>query len=101
MPLEGRILKIKSHIKRYPIEFLEGGNLNSTPIGFDIENKILEFSLYINKERKYLLFNPTQHPTTLANPILLQPDDEISLSPSSNEPIIINGFIVLIIELDL
>ena len=101
MPLEGRILKIKSHIKRYPIEFLEGGNLNSTPPGYDIENKILEFSLHINKERKYLLFNPTQSPTTLANPILLQPDDEISLSPSYNEPIIINGFIVLIIELDL
>ena len=101
MPLEGRILKIKSHIKRYPIEFLEGGNLNSTPPGYDIENKILEFTLYINKERKYLLFNPTQSPSTLANPILLQPDDEISLSPSSNEPIIINGFIVLVIELDL
>ena len=100
MPLEGRILKIKSHIKRYPIEFLEGGNLDSTPIGYDVENKILEFTLYINKERKYLLFNPTQNPTTLANPILLQPDDEISLSPSSNEPIIINAFVVLVIELN-
>ena len=100
MPLEGRILKIKLHINRYRIDFLEGGNLNSTPINYDIENKILEFSLKIN-DRDYLLFNPTQKPTTLANPILLQPDDEISLSPISDEPIRINAFVVLVIELNL
>ena len=100
MPLEGRILKIKLHINRYRIDFLEGGNLNSTPINCDIENKILEFSLKIN-DRDYLLFNPTQKPTTLANPILLQPDDEISLSPISDEPIRINAFVVLVIELNL
>ena len=99
MPLEGRILKIKLHINRYRIDFLEGGNLNSTPINYDIENKILEFSLKIN-DRDYLLFNPTQKPTTLANPILLQPDDEISLSPISDEPIRINAFVVLVIELN-
>ena len=100
MPLEGRILKIKLHINRYRIDFLEGGNLNSTPINYDIENKILEFSLKIN-DRDYLLFNPTQKPTTLANPILLQPDDEISLSPISDEPIRINAFAVLVIELNI
>ena len=100
MPLEGRILKIKLHINRYRIDFLEGGNLNSTPINYDIENKILEFSLKIN-DRDYLLFNPTQKPTTLANPILLQPDDEISLSPISKEPIRINAFVVLVIELNI
>ena len=100
MPLEGRILKIKLHINRYRIDFLEGGNLDSTPINYDIENKILEFSLKIN-DRDYLLFNPTQKPTTLANPILLQPDDEISLSPISDEPIRINAFVVLVIELNL
>ena len=100
MPLEGRILKIKLHINRYRIDFLEGGNLDSTPINYDIENKILEFSLKIN-DRDYLLFNPTQKPTTLDNPILLQPDDEISLSPISDEPIRINAFVVLVIELDI
>ena len=103
MPLDGKLLKIKTHTKRYPIEFLEGGNLNSTPPGYDIENKILEFTLHVNDEDKFLINNPNQGSTTtiLLNPILLQPDDEISLSPSSNEPIIINGFIVLVIELNI
>ena len=39
MPLEGRILKIKTHTKRSAIDFLEGDKLSSTPIGFDVENK--------------------------------------------------------------
>ena len=103
MPLDGKLLKIKTHTKRYPIEFLEGGNLNSTPPGYDIENKILEFTLHVNDEDKFLINNPNQGSTTtiLPNPIPLQPDDEISLSPFSNEPIIINGFIVLVIELNI
>ena len=98
MPLDGRLLKIKSHVKR---SALDGGGLSETPIGFDIENKILEFRLFVNDEERYLIFNPTQSPTTLANPILLQPDDKITLFPNSNEPIRIVAFIVLIIELDL
>ena len=103
MPLDGKLLKIKTHTKRYPIDFLEGGNLNSTPPGYDIENKILEFTLHVNDEDKFLINNPNQGSTTtiLPNPIPLQPDDKISLSPSSNEPIIINGFIVLVIELNI
>ena len=98
MPLEGRVLKIKTNIKR---SALDGGGLSSTPIGFDIENKILEFSLRVNGEERYLIFNPTQSSPTLANPLLLQPDDEIKLFPFSNEPIRIVAFIVLIIELNL
>ena len=98
MPLEGRILKIKSHVKR---SALDGGGLSETPIGFDIENKILEFKLYVNDKERYLIFNPTQSPTTLANPILLQPDDKITLFPNSNEPIRIIAFIVIVIELDI
>ena len=98
MPLEGRILKIKTNTKR---SALDGGGLSSTPIGFDIENKILEFSLRVNGEERYLIFNPTQSSPTLANPLLLQPDDEIKLFPFSNEPIRIVAFIVLIIELNL
>ena len=98
MPLEGRILKIKSNVKR---SALDGGGLSATPIGFDIENKILEFRLKVNDEERQLIFNPTQSSPTLANPMLLQPDDEIKLFPYSNEPIKIVAFIVLIIELDL
>ena len=98
MPLEGRILKIKSHVKR---SALDGGGLSETPIGFDIENKILEFKLYVNDKERYLIFNPTQSPTTLANPILLQPDDKITLFPNSNEPIRIIAFIVILIELNI
>ena len=98
MPLEGRILKIKTNTKR---SALDGGGLSSTPTGFDIENKILEFSLRVNGEERYLIFNPTQSSPTLANPLLLQPDDEIKLFPFSNEPIRIVAFIVLIIELNL
>ena len=99
MPLEeGRILKIKTNTKR---SALDGGGLSSTQIGFDIENKILEFSLRVNGKERYLIFNPTQSSPTLANPLLLQPDDEIKLFPFSNEPIRIVAFIVLIIELNL
>ena len=98
MPLEGRILKIKSHVKR---SALDGGGLSETPIGFDIENKILEFKLYVNDKERYLIFNPTQSPTTLANPIILQPDDKITLFPNSNEPIRIIAFIVIVIELNI
>ena len=98
MPLEGRILKIKSHVKR---SALDGGGLSETPIGFDIENKILEFKLYVNDKERYLIFNPTQSPKTLANPILLQPDDKITLFPNSNEPIRIIAFIVIVIELNI
>ena len=101
MPLEGRILKIKTHTKRSAIDFLEGDKLSSTPIGFDIENKILEFSLRVNGEEKYLIFNPTKSSPTLANPLLLQPDEEIKIARISNEPFKIVAFIVLIIELNL
>ena len=101
MPLEGRILKIKTHTKRSAIDFLEGDKLSSTPIGFDIENKILEFSLSVNGEKKYLIFNPTKSSPTLANPLLLQPDDEIKIALISNEPFKIVAFIVSIIELNL
>ena len=98
MPLDGRILKIKSHVKR---STLGEGIINDTPVGFDVENKILEFRLFVNDKERYLIFNPAQSPTTLANPILLQPDDKITLFPDSNEPIRIIAFIVIEIELDI
>ena len=101
MPLEGKILKIKTNTKRSALDFLEGDKLSSTPIGFDVENKILEFSLRVNGEEKYLIFNPTKSSPTLANPLLLQPDDEIKIARISNEPFKIVAFIVLIIELNL
>ena len=103
IPLEGRILKIKTHTKRYIIDFLEGGNFESTPVGLNIENINLEFSLHVNDKEKFLISNPTQGSTTttLKTPILLQPDDKIKLFPHSKEPIRIVGFIVLVIELDL
>ena len=102
MPLEGRLLKIKTHTKRYVIDFLEGNNFGSTPVGFDIENENLEFSLRVDDEEKFLISNPNQGSTTtiLINPILLQPDDEIKLLCLSKVPIRIIGFIVLVIELN-
>ena len=97
MPLDGRILKIKSHVKR---STLGEGVINETPIGFDVENKILEFKLLVNDEDRYLIYNPTQSLTTLTNPLILQPGDVIKLFPNSNEPIRILAFIVLVIELN-
>ena len=98
MPLDGRIIKIKSHVKRTT---LGEGVINETPIGFDVENKVLKFRLRVNDEERHIIFNPTQSPTTLSSPILLQPDDKITLYTQSNEPIRIAAFIVLVIELDL
>ena len=100
-PLEGRILKIKIHTKRSAIDFRVEDKLVSIPVGSDIENKILEFSLRINGEEKHLIFNPTTISPILANPLLLQPGDEIEIKPISKEPFKIVAFIVLIIELDL
>ena len=101
MPLEGRILKIKSSVKRSAFDFLEGDKLDSTPIGFDIENKVIEFSLRVNGEEKHLIFNPNTISPILANSLLLRPGDEIKIKPISKEPFKIVAFIVLIIELDL
>ena len=98
MPLDGRIIKIKSHVKRTT---LGEGVINETPIGFDVENKVLEFRLRVNDEERHIIFNPTQSSTTLSNPILLQPDDKITLYTESNEPIRIAAFIVLVIELNI
>ena len=98
MPLDGRIIKIKSHVKRTT---LGEGVINETPIGFDVENKVLEFRLRINGEERHIIFNPTQSSTTLSNPIPLQPDDKITLYTESNEPIRIAAFIVLVIELNI
>ena len=98
MPLDGRIIKIKSHVKR---TILGEGVINETPIGFDVENKVLEFRLHVNGEERHIIFNPTQSPTTLSNPIPLQPDDKITLYTQSNEPIRIAAFIVLVIELNI
>ena len=98
MPLDGRIIKIKSHVKRTT---LGEGVINETPIGFDVENKVLEFRLRVNGEERHIIFNPTQSSTTLSNPIVLQPDDEITLYTQSNEPIRIAAFIVLVIELNI
>ena len=98
MPLNGRIIKIKSHVKRTT---LGEGVINETPIGFDVENKVLEFRLRVNGKERHIIFNPTQSSTTLSNPIPLQPDDKITLYTQSNEPIRIAAFIVLVIELDL
>ena len=98
MPLDGRIIKIKSHVKRTT---LGEGIINETPIGFDVENKVLEFRLRVNGEERHIIFNPTQSSTTLSNPILLQPDDKITLYTESNEPIRIAAFIVLVIELNI
>ena len=98
MPLDGRIIKIKSHVKRTT---LGEGFINETPIGFDVENKVLEFRLRVNGEDRHIIFNPTQSSTTLSNPIPLQPDDKITLYTQSNEPIRITAFIVLVIELNI
>ena len=98
MPLDGRIIKIKSHVKRTT---LGEGVINETPIGFDVENKVLEFRLRVNGEERHIIFNPTQSSTTLSNPIILQPDDKITLYTQSNEPIRIAAFIVLVIELNI
>ena len=98
MPLDGRIIKIKSHVKRTT---LGEGVINETPIGFDVENKVLEFRLRVNGEERHIIFNPTQSSTTLSNPIVLQPDDKITLYTESNEPIRIAAFIVLVIELNI
>ena len=98
MPLDGRIIKIKSHVKRTT---LGEGVINETPIGFDVENKVLEFRLRVNGEERHIIFNPTQSSTTLSNPIPLQPDDKITLYTESNEPIRIAAFIVLVIELNI
>ena len=98
MPMDGRIIKIKSHVKRTT---LGEGVINETPIGFDVENKVLEFSLRVNGEERHIIFNPTQSSTTLSNPIVLQPDDKITLYTKSNEPIRISAFIVLVIELNI
>ena len=98
MPMDGRIIKIKSHVKRTT---LGEGVINETPIGFDVENKVLEFRLRVNGEDRHIIFNPTQSLTTLSNPIPLQPDDKITLYTQSNEPIRIAAFIVLVIELNI
>ena len=98
MPLDGRIIKIKSHVKRTT---LGEGVINETPIGFDVENKVLEFRLRVNGEERHIIFNPTQSSTTLSNPIPFQPDDKITLYTESNEPIRIAAFIVLVIELNI
>ena len=98
MPMDGRIIKIKSHVKRTT---LGEGVINETPIGFDVENKVLEFRLRVNGEERHIIFNPTQSSTTLSNPIVLQPDDKITLYTQSNEPIRITAFIVLVIELNI
>ena len=98
MPMDGKIIKIKSHVKRTT---LGEGVINETPIGFDVENKVLEFRLRVNGEERHIIFNPTQSSTTLSNPIVLQPDDKITLYTESNEPIRISAFIVLVIELNI
>ena len=98
MPMDGRIIKIKSHVKRTT---LGEGVINETPIGFDVENKVLEFRLHVNDEERHIIFNPAQSLTTLSNPIVLQPDDKITLYTQSNEPIRIAAFIVLVIELNI
>ena len=98
MPMDGRIIKIKSHVKRTT---LGEGVINETPIGFNVENKVLEFSLRVNGEERHIIFNPTQSSTTLSNPIVLQPDNKITLYTKSNEPIRISAFIVLVIELNI
>ena len=98
MPMDGRIIKIKSHVKRTT---LGEGVINETPIGFDVENKVLELSLRVNGEERHIIFNPTQSSTTLSNPIVLQPDNKITLYTKSNEPIRISAFIVLVIELNI
>ena len=103
VPIDGKILKIKTHTKRYVINFLEGRNFNSTPVGYDIKNENLNFSLRVNDEEKFLISNQKQgsSTTTLIKPLPLQPDDEIKLLCLSKVPIRIIGFIVLVIELNI
>ena len=102
MPLEGSLLKIKTHTKRYVIDVYEDNKFGYTPVGFDIKNEKLEFSLHVDDEEKFLIFNPNQGSTTtiLTKPLLFQPDDEIKLLCLSKVPIRIIGFIVLVIELN-
>ena len=97
--LEGRIIKIKANVKRsaFPGPF----GLSGTPIGTDVENEIVRFSLFVNNEERYIIFNPTKSLPTLSNPLILNPDDRIKIAPSSINAFNVVAFVVLLIELDI
>ena len=57
MPLNGKLIKIKANVKRS--SFSGPFGLSGTPIGTDVENEIVRFSLYVNDDERYIIFNPT------------------------------------------
>ena len=99
MPLNGKLIKIKANVK--PSAFSGPFGLSSTPIGTDVENEIVRFSLFVNNEERHIIFNPTESLPTLSNPLILNPDDRIKIAPSSINAFNVVAFVVLLIELDL
>ena len=99
MPFNGKLIKIKANVKRSPLSGSFG--VSSTPIGTDVENEIVRFSLFVNDEKRYIIFNPTKSLPTLSNPLVLNPDDRIKIAPSSTNAFNVMAFVVLLIELDL
>ena len=99
MPLNGKLIKIKANVKCSA--FCGPFGLSGTPIGTDVENEIIRFSLFVNDEERYIIFNPTKSLPTLSNPLVLNPDDRIKIAPSSINAFNVVAFVVLLIELDL
>ena len=99
MPLNGKLIKIKANVKRFPFPGAFG--LRSTPIGTDVKNEIVRFSRLVNDEERYIIFNPTISLPTLSNPLVLNPDDRIKIAPSSINAFNVVTFVVLLIELDI
>ena len=99
MPLNGKLIKIKANVKRssFPGPF----GLSGTPIGTDVENEIVRFSLFVNDDERYIIFNPTRSLPTLPNPLVLNPDDRIKMAPSSINAFNVVAFVVLLLELDI
>ena len=89
MPLNGKLIKIKANVKRSPLSGAFG--LSATPIGTDVENEIVRFSLFVNDEERYIIFNPTRSLPTLSNPLVLNPDDRIKIAPSSTNAFNVDG----------
>ena len=65
------------------------------------ENEIVRFSLFVNDEEKYIIFNPTKSLPKLSNPLVLNPDDRKKTAPSSTNAFNVVAFVVLLIELDI
>ena len=82
MPLNGKLIKIKANVKR---SLLSGAfGLSATPIGTDVENEIVRFSLFVNDEERYIIFNSTRTLPTIPNPLVLYFSKLIPISLSTS-----------------